>query len=164
MRNFTIGVIALVLSSCSLFTPEYESGLEGKPLPDIALQPPNNKLFNTGTITIGKPFVLFLFNPNCPYCQAQTVDILNHIQDFQRFQVFMIASDSSVIINKFTKYFQLDKYSNISVERDSTSQFINYFNAQGVPYLAFYDKYKKLKKVLPGKQDFPKIKQILSEL
>lgn len=164
MKAITLVVLALSMSSCSWFRPKYTCGLEGQSLPDFSLMRSDSTQFNTASINKGQPFVLFLFEPNCHYCQAQTVDMLKNMQAIQNVRIFMITSYSNQWITAYSKYYHLDRYPNIVLERDSSNRMIKYFKTSGVPYLAFYDKDKILKKVLPGEQQFPIIEQVLAKL
>jgi thiol-disulfide isomerase/thioredoxin len=162
MKDAMLIIILIFVSSCSWLHPKYSSDQEGRLLPDINLILEDNKSgFNTSSITSGKPFIIFLYHPYCPYCRAQTAEILKNIGSLQDIRLYMISADPDSLINQYSNLYRLNKYSNIILARDSTDLFGDYFKVPGVPYLAFYDKQKKLKQVLLGKYDFKAIKDIL---
>jgi thioredoxin-related protein len=161
----TITILILTfLSSCSWLQPKYSSGLEGERLPGIDLMSKDSiTVFNTKSITSGQPFVLFLYHSSCPYCNAQTVDIIKNISAFKDMSIYFISTDPYTLIRQYSSYYSLDKYPNIIMARDSASQLLDYFKAPGEPYLAFYDSNRKLKQVLLGKNDYKTIQDIITD-
>ena len=163
MKILTSIFILFLLSSCSWLTPKYTSGLEGKDLPNIKLLSKDSITnINIKSISYGQPFVLFLYHSSCPYCNAQTVDILKHISFLKTVQIYFITTDSFTSMKQYSTHFHLDNYPNIIMAHDYDAQFLDYFKAPGEPYLAFYDKRQKLKHVLLGKSDFQVIQDILN--
>jgi hypothetical protein len=58
-----------------------KTGMEGRLLPSIDMLLPDSVThFNTAGIPNGKPFVVIGFQPWCTHCQAETQDIIQHIQ------------------------------------------------------------------------------------
>ena len=162
-KVITTAVLSLYLSACAWFQPHYTSGLEGQSLPEFDLTlKDSTKEFNTSSISAGKPFAILLYQPYCPYCQAQTEDILKNIADFKTMQLYFVTSYSYLAMSRFSDHYHLEKYSNITLVRDSSDQLLRYFNAPGVPYLAIYDQQKKLKKVIIGKNDYTTVKNSMA--
>ena len=158
MKKITILVAAILLGSCSWLQPKFRSGREGQMLPSFQLEGDSLVSLSSKSIDAGKPFIVFLYNPNCPYCRAETEDILKHFSEFKNTRIYLITSYPYNFIRQYAEFYHLNKYPNIILARDSTSQVLKYFNAPGVPYLAFYDGEKKLKGVLIGKNDISAIK------
>jgi peroxiredoxin len=152
--------ICLYVSACSWLQPTYTSGLEGQPLPDFDLTLKDSTVsFHTASITTGKPFILLLYQPHCPYCRLQTADLIKNITDLKDIPIYFITSYPYSSIRRFSNNYHLDRYPNIIIARDSNDQVLTYFNQSPVPYMAFYDSQKRLKKVLVGKNDFNLIKK-----
>jgi len=156
-------LLTLVLPACSWLKPRYKSDREGQTLPSINLTL-NDTIadFNTGLIKQGAPFVIFLYQPFCPYCRAETEDILKNIRKFQNLRIYLITSYSFSEIKEFSNIYRLEKYPNVILARDSSEEFMNYFKAPGVPYIAFYNEKRILKQVVIGKTDFRFIDEILT--
>lgn len=153
----------LALSACSWFHSEYTSGLEGKPLPDFSLTIKDNVTpFSTAHIPAGKPFILFLYQPDCPYCEAQMEDLLDNILSLDQMSIYLVTPDSYPSIAQFSIHHRLDKYPVFHTNRDSSGILLNYFGAPVVPYMAFYNSEKKLSKVLVGKSPFSAIKKAIT--
>jgi peroxiredoxin len=163
MKQFWIIFSSLYLSSCSWFRPTYTSGLEGQILPNFNLTLKDSTTsFNTSQIPSGHPFALFLFQPYCPYCRGQLDDIIKNIADFNDTRLYLITPASYQSIDNFCQQFNLQQYPEITMLRDSSDKILTYFNAPGVPYTAFYDKDKRLKSVIIGKNNFTLIRDKLS--
>ena len=165
IKKVSILISCLLLGACSWFDPHFSSGLEGKSLPDFRLQLSDSITgFQTSSIKSGQPFVLFLYQPYCPYCQSQTKDILDNMGEFKNIRFYLATSYSYTGIRLFSKHYHLEKYSNITLIRDSANQLLNYFKTDGVPYLAYYDNQKKLRRVTSGKNELKVIKHNINAI
>lgn len=164
MKKSLVVVLCFVLSACSWFHPQYSSGLEGQALPDFPLmQEDSINPFSTTSIASGKPFILFLYQPSCTYCQAEMTEMLNNFTALHNVSVYLVTTHSFQSIRQFSNYYNLNRYSTIHSVRDSSGLLLDYFKAPVVPYLAFYDSHKKLLKVLPGKSSISSIKDIIAD-
>jgi thiol-disulfide isomerase/thioredoxin len=151
-----------MLCSCQAKKPEVmKTGLEGKPMPTIDLISFDSLThYNTTNSEPGKPTILFAFRPGCPYCRAQTRAIVSNIEALKDINIYMICVSESPLFKNYYEKYELNKYSNIKAGIDYNETFVNYFNASTVPYLAIYDKNKKLKQVLQGKNYVSTLKDI----
>jgi peroxiredoxin len=152
------------MTSCSWSDPKFTSGREGQALPQFTLNNTDSVTkFTTSAIPNGKPFILFLFRPDCIYCQAETDQFLKNMKDFKPIPIYLITSYSYYSIRSFIDRYHLSNYPNLVLLRDSAGQCVQYFNASALPYLAFYTNEKKLYKVLIGKADIDLIKRTLPD-
>jgi len=161
--KFTAILLALTfLFSCqSKKPPVLKSGLEGKPMPAVDLIASDSMThFNTRNSEPGKPTILFAFRPGCAYCRAQTRAIVSNIEALKDINIYMICVSESALFKSYYEKYELKKYPNIKAGVDYKETFMNYFNAPIVPYLAIYDKNKKLKQVLQGKNYVSTLKDI----
>lgn len=157
--------LCLVLSACSWFHSKYTSGLEGQSLPDFEFTSQDSISTSAGYIGQKKqPFILFLFQPNCPFCRSEMEDMLNHLTDLAMVHIYLITTYPYQATKQFSSYYHLDKQSNFTILRDSSGALIDYFKAPVVPYLAFYDGQSKLFKALVGKSSFSDLKEILTDM
>jgi len=81
---------------------------------------------------------------------------------FNKLDFYLIASASPGLIKQFSAAHGLQRFSNFIFVRDTARSLLSYFNAPGVPYLAFYDNKKKLKEVSIGKNDISKLIDIVT--
>jgi thiol-disulfide isomerase/thioredoxin len=164
MNKILSVLLLLHITACSENKRSIVTGLEGKPIPafnfllmDSATQ------FNTTDIASGKPAVLFIFSPHCPYCKAQTEAIIGDIKSLSNINFYLISSFPFNSIKEYYEHYQLKKYPNIMVGQDYDSFLGNYFQASGVPYIAIYNKSKNLQEVLMGNVSSRIIRNIISE-
>lgn len=140
------------------------TGLEGRALPSFNLLLMDSATtINTNQIPTGKPIVLLFINPYCPFCRAETQQIIDHLNSLNniKFLVFSIFPFGS--IKEYYNHFKLNKYTNIVVGQDYTDYFGKYFKIPGVPYMAIYAKDKRLRQVLIGNIGTNRIKDIAME-
>ena len=138
-----------------------KTGREGKPIPQFSLLLPDSiSYFNTKSLPAGKPVVMFLFSPQCPYCKAQVRAItedINELKDIQ-FLIFTIPPFNGM--KTFYDEFKLANYKNITTGIDTGNFFGNYFKTVQVPYLAIYGKNQKLNQSFLGKIYISQIKKV----
>ena len=160
MKNVLLPFIVACLFGCT-HRPAMKTGLEGKPIPsfDLLLQDSATHL-NTGLIPAGEPVVFFYFSPYCPYCRAQMQNLIANIKDLQGIRFILVTAFPYSDMKAFYKHYDLARYSNITIGEDYKQAFGDYFRTSQVPYLAVYDKQRKLKQVNLGKLYSNEIKDI----
>lgn len=137
------------------------TGREGEVMPDIDLLLRDSIThINIGNAVSKGSVLLFYFGPDCPYCQMEIDEIVKNIERLKDVQFYLITPYSISDMREFYKRNDIQKYSNIVVGRDHAFLFGRYFGAQSVPYLAFYDKGKRLKAAFLGNVYFDQIKSI----
>jgi thiol-disulfide isomerase/thioredoxin len=144
--------------------PPFKTGLEGTPLPAFNLLLLDSVTrFNTSSIPAGEPIVLFYFTPECPFCRAQTEEIVKNMPAFSRTRFYLITLYPFKDVKDYYKHYGLEKYSNVTLGLDYNAFFGGYFKADHVPYMAVYNKDKQLKQVFPGKVSVKAIKDVVLE-
>jgi len=125
------------------------SGLEGRVIPSLSLQLTDSTTWiNTADIPDGKPFIVMGFSPTCGHCRDLTEDIKQKISLFKDIPIYFVTVDPFESMKDFYTYFELSKYHNIKMGRDTANIFFRYFNSDIPPLIAIYDVKKRLKKVL----------------
>jgi hypothetical protein len=164
MKNVFFLLLAVSTSGCLGRRPSPITGQEGKILPSFNfIVIDKNKLLNTNTIDTGTPIVFFYFQPNCPYCRAQTLEVTNNIKSLKNIRFYFISKFPLINIKDYWSHYELKKYPNIITGRDYEGYFEKYLNVNAVPCLAIYNKRKKLKKVLIGEVSTKEIENIAFE-
>ena len=127
MKNTLILAFVITLAGCFGKEPE-KTGNEGKALPSfkIILQD-STTYFDTKDIPEGKPVVLFLFGPHCPYSRAQMEEILYNMKTLKDIQFYVLTTWSFSDLNKAYNYYQLKKYPNIVAGIDYSNFIKKYF-------------------------------------
>jgi thiol-disulfide isomerase/thioredoxin len=159
MKKLWILLLLASLSGCFGRDPQI-TGREGKPLPIFSLQLSDSiTYFSTRNIPAGKPAVLFYFGPHCPYCKAQMEEIIAKIDDLQNINFYCITTAPYNEMMEFYKQFSLEEYPNITVGRDYTEFFADYYEAPGYPFMAIYRKDKIMHEAYIGQIDTRLIKK-----
>ena len=150
MKHISLFFTIVCLAGCFGSPPE-KNDLEGKPLPVFnLLLADSSTWFNTSYVPDGKPIALFLFSPQCPYCRAQTKEIIEDMDKLKNIHFYFITSFPFPEMKRFVDEYRLTKYSNITTGFDTAFFTGNYYEATSVPYIAIYGKDKKLKKSFVG--------------
>ena len=105
-------------------------------------------------IPMGKPIVLLYFRPDCPHCQKETQAFIDHSESLKHVQVYLLTNAPFEDIRTFYNHFQLANYKNFTVGKDYNHSFYNAFKPKVVPFLAVYDRNKKLVKIYGEEPDF----------
>jgi thiol-disulfide isomerase/thioredoxin len=151
MKKIVFLLLATFIAACSEDKPSVITGLEGKTLPSFNfLLMDSSTRINTKSIITGKPSVIFIFSPYCPYCRAQTEAIIDDIKSFSNMHFYVLSSLPFNLIKDYYDHYQLNKYPNITVGQDYDGFLGNYYKVHAVPYIAVYNRSKKLKQVLMG--------------
>jgi thiol-disulfide isomerase/thioredoxin len=154
MKKIAFFVLTVVVMTGCNQGNAVKTGMEGKTMPSFALRlADSTSFFNTASIPAGKPSVLFLFSPFCPYCRAEMDGIIDNMQELKDVHFYLLTPWPFHDMKLFYAYYHLEKYPNLTVGVDTSNFFGKYIHAQGVPYTAFYGKDKKLDKVFVGKTD-----------
>jgi thiol-disulfide isomerase/thioredoxin len=163
MKKIIIAFIIMCLTGCFGAEPQ-KTGLEGKPLPTFNLLSPDSSTWiHTNQAPKGKPVALYYFNPHCPYCKAQTKEIIEDMSKLKGIQFYFITPYPFAEMKKFYKEYELEKYTNIITGIDTASAMGNYFEITGVPYLAIYGKEQKLNNTFMGKVFSSQIKKVAEQ-
>jgi thiol-disulfide isomerase/thioredoxin len=164
MKKIVFFLSLLCAASCSEHKPTLQTGLEGKKLPPFSfLLMDSTTRVNTNSIASSNPVVIFIFNPYCPYCRAQTEAIIDDMKSVRNIHFYLLSSFPFNLVKDYYEHYQLNKYSNITVGQDYGGFLENYYKVPGVPYLAIYDTSQKLKQVLMGNVSTNVIQDVLHE-
>ena len=141
-----------------------KTGLEGRLLPAFNLLLTDSIThLHTADIPTGEPVIVIGFSPYCIHCQAETRDLIKHMEQLQHTRIYFVTAFPFGAMKEFYKVFELAKYPNIVMGSDTSDYFLKYFNATGVPYTAIFDSKKRLKQVMPGEAKATMVAQFAAE-
>jgi thiol-disulfide isomerase/thioredoxin len=159
----TILILCLSLFVCCHRNNLPRTGLEGKAMPSFnVLSSDSTTWLNTNNIPKGKPIVVLLFQPYCPYCRTETESIIKNMKSLQNVNFYLLTSSPFDEMRAFYKNFELQKYKNITVGIDTGFYLIKYFKISGVPFTAIYTDKKILKQTFSGAVEAKMIKDIIN--
>ncbi len=104
----------------------------------------------------GKPLLLMAFSPDCDHCRHKTEELIKNINKFKGIQIVMATTQDFGEMKKYAEEFKLAQYG-IIVGRDIAYAIPSYYEMKNLPYLAFYDKSKKLISTFEGSLSIPGI-------
>jgi thiol-disulfide isomerase/thioredoxin len=161
--KYILFITALFLVSCFGKKPE-KTGMEGKTLPDFSLQlADSTSWINTKDIPAGQSVAFFFFTPHCPYCKSQMSKIIEDIDALKNLPIFMITPSPFIEMKQFYNKYELSKYPNIKVARDTSNFFGQYLNVKGIPFWALYNKNRQLTRAFEGVTNSNLIRAITAE-
>jgi thiol-disulfide isomerase/thioredoxin len=153
---------ALLAFSCQNRT-QTKTGLEGKPLPAFTLLLADGATrLKSADIPEGKSFGIMIFSPHCPYCRAQTKQIIAD-RDKLNMKFYFVTSYPFSEMKQYCDEYQLSKYPEIVTGFDSAYETSTYFGASGVPFVAIFGKDKKLKGAYMGNVNTSAIQSMITE-
>ena len=151
MKQISLFLIIVTLAGCFGAEPQ-KTGKEGKTLPEFSIMLTDSTTWlHSRDFPANKPFVLFVFSPYCQFCKAQTKKIIEDRDLLKNIHFYFISRWPLSAVKTYSKEFQLDEQSNITVGLDSANFVNDYLEAPGFPYMAIYGKDKKLNKAYLGK-------------
>lgn len=131
--------------------------------PPVKLTLANNTYFTKANLPTKKPSMLMVFNPECEHCQHETEEMIKHIDWFDGCTIVMSTSQPRDSMIKFIDKYKLADHPNIIVGRDEQFFLYSYYAIRSLPFLAFYDKNKKLISVSRGTLPIEKVAEELKK-
>jgi peroxiredoxin len=152
MKLLTVLIVMIGLSGCFAKDRTNTGEWVGTKMPTFSLLLKDSTTYlSTDKIPTGKPIVFFYFATYCPYCRAQLEDIIKDINKLKDTRIYMVTNSPYSEVKDYYKEFKLDKYPNITMNLDYKNFFIDSFKVKGVPFMAVYNKEKKLEQTFSGK-------------
>jgi thiol-disulfide isomerase/thioredoxin len=144
-------------------TPTYPY-MSDKTLPDFnILEVDSTTVFNTSSLPGGRPIILMYFSPDCEHCQHMTEDILKDMDSLKDVRFVMLTVLPFDKMRNFYQYYKLANYKNIIMGRDYQFFFPAHYGTSYVPYIAIYDRHKKLVKTFDGNAKVSTLIQLVNE-
>jgi hypothetical protein len=85
------------------------------------------------------------------------------MDDLKNIQFYFLSSFPMPALKAYSKTYQLARYPNIITGQDTSHLMKSYFDAPGIPYLAIYNKDKKLNETFLGEISANQIKKVAEE-
>lgn len=146
------------LSFCFIISVTLNIDAQEQPLYLKQKTPPPAVLLLTDSVTKwnlkarfekDKPLFIIFFSPECDHCKHETEELIKNINKFKGIQIVMATTMPFGEMKEFAQHYKLADYG-ITVGRDITYQMPPYYEMKNLPYLAFYDKTKKLISTFEG--------------
>jgi thioredoxin-related protein len=118
--------------------------------PPVDLLQLNNQPLTKKDIPTGRASLVFYFSPDCDHCQHQVKDMLPRMKEFEKVHILMVTHQPIDMLQKFYSEYNLSRYKNIQVGRDSKFLLPPFYKIRSLPYLALYDKKGRLIRTFEG--------------
>jgi hypothetical protein len=104
-------------------------------------------VFNSMNIPTGRPIVLFYFGAECGHCESAFETLEKGWDSLEHADFYMMSFSPLYQIKEFAKKYHVDEHKNIKlIGMDKKMFFTGYYGVRAVPFIAVYDKNKRLVK------------------
>lgn len=133
--------LALVIMS---FAAQAQPEAPYKRFPNVPpfelLQLDSVTIFKKEDLAKNQPVLIMVFSPDCDHCQQQMQDLLIDIQAFRDVQIVLATPEPFDKMKAFHQKFNLSKYPNIRLGRDTKYVLPPFYRMRNLPFLALYNK------------------------
>ena len=106
--------------------------------------------FSTYNIPTGKPVIMMFFSPDCDHCEKMTQLMIDNMDVLKNARIYMFSPLSLPALQGFIDKLELNKYKNVKAGKDFEFFFPRFYGLTTVPFIAVYDKNKKLVQAFPA--------------
>lgn len=161
MKISALVSVMIIIVACE--NNPYTASFEGaqKELPSFNLLLIDSTQFSTQFIPNDKPIVMFQFRSQCIYSQLQMKEITENIKMVEDIRFYAFTTEPFNEMKAFTQKYSLNKFSNIKIGIDYMNFFEQFYTIQSIPFVAVYDKNKRINKVFVGKVSVKQIRNAL---
>lgn len=107
----------------------------------------SSTVFNSYSIPKGRPIVLFYFGAECGHCESAFETLEKGWDSLEHADFYLMSFSPLYQIKEFAEKHHIDQHKNIKlIGMDKKMFFTGYYGVRAVPFIAVYDKNKKLVK------------------
>lgn len=140
MKQWVLLLCTTLLTSMALAQTPNEPPYKRFPsVPPLQLLMKDSSIFTKDKVK-KQPLIIMYFSPGCDHCQHQMEDLIKDMSKFKGTQIILATYQPFEEIDEFYKKYQLSKYPNITIGRDSKYLLPPFYNIRSLPYLALYNK------------------------
>ena len=162
MRIFTL-LILLALPFFSLAQEDDAPYLKNPFIPQFSiLNTDSTSWFTQREIRNGFPVMIMLFSPDCEHCREQTEILVKNMEKLKNTEIIMSTFQPIYKMKEFCSQYKLAKYPNVHVGRDVKYFFGPYYRIRYSPFIAIYNKDRKLVRVFEGGAKIDKLLEALN--
>lgn len=163
MKTGSLILLILTLESCHFRSDLTKlSKLNKMPLFRL-VKVDSTEYISSYQIPEGRSSILIYFDPDCEHCQRETKSILQNIGQFKTTNLYWITNGDIEETINFSKHFHLDTVPNAVISRDCNFSFYGVFLPPTVPFIAVYDKKKKLSRIYNSETDLQAILNVIKD-
>ena len=122
-------------------------------------------IVDTKTIDNKKPTIFILFSPDCKHCSDIVKSLTAQLPTFDSVNLCLLSTPMPMEdIRSFATLNKLLLYDQITVGQDVDFFFGSFFKANTVPFVAVYDKQKKLFTIIKNLKEIDELKSIILQV
>lgn len=150
--KYLFSIFFIIIASITAFSQQKPMYLQQRTPPPavLLLADSSTKWQLKARLQKDKPLFILFFNTECDHCQHETEQLIKNIDKFKDIQIVMATTKSLTDMKTFIAQHKLNKYPQITVGRDVAYIMPSFYEMKNLPYLAFYDKNKKLISTFEG--------------
>lgn len=123
----------------------------------------SSSYFTKDKLKKNQPTLYIVFNPGCEHCQHETKEITANIDKFKKINIVMATPESFDKMKAFYVEYKIKDYPNIIMGRDEHFTLPSFFMIHNLPFMAFYNKSRKLISTHEGSYGVTKILEELNK-
>lgn len=109
-------------------------------VPAFKILQADSSIFTKADLPRKKPVLVMVFSPDCDHCKHATEEIIQRIDELKKIEVVMATVLPYEKMKEFFVHYDLQRFKNIRVGRDTDYLLPVFFNMRSMPFLALYDK------------------------
>ena len=131
--------------------------------PPVKLLLPDSSSFTKNDLPKKDPVLLMVFSPVCEHCQHETEELVKNMDKFRKITIVMATVMPFDSMMNFRAKYGLSQYKNVIMGQDTQFFLLPYYDIHTLPFLAFYDKKRKLISVFAGTMPMDKVLEELAK-
>lgn len=167
MKNFII--LGFALSICFFSIAQIDS-LPAAPYTRFPTVPPfkllltdSSSYYTKDKLPEKKPVMIMLFSPDCDHCKLATEEIIKNIDALKKVHIIMSTTFPFSKMMVFYNNYDLKRFDNIIVGIDVNYLLPVFYDIRNFPFLALYNKKKKLISIFSGSLHINKVVEELNK-
>ena len=163
MRIFTLLLLFMAAPFFSWSQEDDAPYLKNPVVPQFSiLNSDSTSWYTHRDIRNGMPVMIMLFSPDCEHCKDQTEILMKNMDKLKNTEIIMSTFQLIYKMKDFCQAYKLAKYSNVHVGRDVKYFFGPFYRIRYSPFIAIYDKDRKLVRVFEGGAKIDKLLEALN--
>lgn len=122
-------------------------------------------LIHTAELTGDHAYVFMYFSPDCEHCQRVTQQFIDHRKELDQanVRVYMVTDEPARDAAAFVRFYHLNTLTTFFIGTDCNYDFVRAFSPTSTPYIAVYNRERKLRMVSKGEADVQEILKSLTD-
>ena len=142
----------------SLSVAAQQPGAKGAPLPAFRMMLTNGRMFEAKDLSMDKPVVLVYFAPDCDHCIVLLDALFKKLDELKNTTLLLATFKPVDQLIPFERKYGTARYANMVVATEGYSFFLrNHYALQRTPFVAVYNREKKLVCSFRDKTPVPEI-------